>query len=144
MTEEMGPAHVDRLNTIPKLEQQGFQGGDACLAISLFEYGFAWRLLDDGEVLFIYGIRNNNSDYDRFDRCSIKPCDPKVEWNWADFPGVAECIGLDIDEWLDDSDKMPRFTDVVSDLISYYGYENVFGSSYWEGFAIAEHEEEED
>ena len=124
--------HVDNLNTIEKLEYEGFEGPDACLMISLFEYGLAWKKEGD-EVLFIYGIKvGNNGDYVRFDRCTLSAdTDPTKEWDWADFPNVVDCMGCTLEEWL----ECP-LTCQVNDLLSYYGFENVFRSSYWEGFAI--------
>ena len=141
MTEDMGPEHVERLNTIEKLEQEGFEGPDACLMISLFEYGLAWRETDEG-ILFIYGIKHGMSgDYTRFDRCTLaKDTDPKEEWSWANWDDLCNFTG--------DGTAYPEdypLTQVVSDLLNYYGYENVFGASYWEGFAIEgddQHEED--
>ena len=123
--------HVDSLNTIEKLEDDGFEGVDACLMVSLFEYGLAWKLEGD-EILFIYAIHAGDSgDYDRFDRCTLDAnLDPKKEWDWVKWYELAETYDLDLDE-------LPPLEMLVFDIIGYYGFENVFGASYWEGFAIA-------
>ena len=101
------------------------QGVDADIEISLKEYGFAWIDQDD-EVLFYYGIQMNDSEYNRFDFCSFnKVTDIKQEFDWADFDDVSEYIGEDI--------MNLSFVQQVEVLNRYYGYENVFGSSCWEG-----------
>ena len=124
--------HVDTMDSIEKLEKAGYKGPNACLMISLFEYGLAWKKEKD-EILFIYGIGMSgaNCDYNRFDRCTLTlPINPAEEWDWADWDSVGDFadynhLGVDA-----------RIERVVQDLMSYYGYENVFGSSYWEGFSI--------
>jgi hypothetical protein len=42
---------------------------------------------------------------------------------------------MDAEQW-----NAQPLTSKVSDLLSFYGFENVFGSSYWEGFEIKEEE----
>ncbi len=126
------PEHIDNLGSIALLKAQGFYGNDASLRESLFEYGLVWRVLND-EILFIY---RHPSLEGRFDRCTIaSDTDAKREWNWAFKSDRAEgfysFLGITSDEW----DKLP-LPCKVSDLISYYGIEEIFGSSYWEGFSI--------
>src|SRR5262245_9033085 len=75
------PEHVANLASISLLEAQGFEGSDCDLATSLFEYGMAWRDLDNGELLVIY--RHPRLD-GRFDRCAmLSGIDCKREWNWV-------------------------------------------------------------
>jgi hypothetical protein len=121
--------HTDNLDSIEKLEKAGFEGADACLMISLFEYSLAWKK-EEKETLFIYGIKTGkNGDCIRFDRCSLNSDTvPESEWNWADWEEVSSFMGAPV---LD----LP-LPEIVSALLSYYGFENVFGSSYWEGFEI--------
>lgn len=129
VTTQLNPEHVERLNSIAKLEADGFGGMDASLAKSLVEYGLAWRNLGT-ETLFVY---RHPSIANRFDRCTIANGVHKAqEWNWADWKAVACFIGCDEAELL--SASLPV---VVEALFNYYGPEEVFGSSYWEGFAIA-------
>ena len=126
-------AHVDRLNSIRKLEEAGFEGPDADLSTSLFEYGLAWKE-EEEEVLFIYGIcmRDDTDEYNRFDRTTISASiDPTEEWDWAEWDKVASMI-----DGPSDYPKDIPLTHVVEDLLRYYGIVNVFGTSYWEGFAI--------
>ena len=129
-------AETKNLDRIEKLEKLGYSGCDACLATSLFEYGMAWKR-ENNEVLFIYGIAYGTGaecDYNRFDRC-VLPGDMDVfhEYSWADIDGVCETTGLTVEEFR----TMP-LENQIRDLVGYYGFENIFGSSYWEGFKIAE------
>jgi hypothetical protein len=125
------------IDTITKLEENGYIGTDACLAISLFEYGLAWKE-DEKQIEFIYGItahdRNSEPCFNRFDRCSFDlDLDVRKEFDWADFEEVESFIGSTSQEF----DRLP-LPQKISDLVSYYGFENIFGSSYWEGFEIQE------
>lgn len=123
------PQHVDNLKSLALLKEQGFQGVDKSLAISLGEYNLAWRELPTGEFLFIYRILGRSDA--RYDRAVIKPTDPKVEWDWVDWGELLSYLGDEEEDWM----KLP-FPRQVADIHNYYGFENTFGSSYWEGFAI--------
>lgn len=124
------PEHVNNLNKLSLLELAGFEGPDASLEESLEEYGMAWRDLGS-EVLFVYFIREDGGEK-HYDRDIItKDTDFQREYNWADFNAVADAYGITVDEWM----QYP-LTEKVYNLVQYYGWENVFGSSYWEGFTI--------
>jgi hypothetical protein len=113
------------------LKEQGFQGMDASLKESLFEYGLAWRELPDGEFLFVH---RHTSMPKRFDRTTLNvKNDLKKEFDWINWADVASFTGTPFENWLDLS-----FPHKISDLINYYGVENVFGTTYWEGFKIKE------
>ena len=119
--------------TITELEKLGYNGIDRGLDISLLEYGLAWKE-DEKEIDFIYGIKMNGCDYSRFDRIQIdKSIDVRKEYDWADFKEIESFTGSTRKEW--DKLELPQ---KINDLISYYGFENVCGSSYWEGFEITE------
>jgi hypothetical protein len=128
MTTPKGPCHVDNLNSISKLSQSGFQGIDYSLDTSLFEYSLVWKVLET-ETIFVYKLNGDN-----FDRCSISnDVVASKEWDWASFLDVARSCGTSVEELLEQ--PLPA---IVSDLVNYYGYENIFGTSYWEGFKISE------
>lgn len=123
------PYHVENLNSIALLEAQGFEGQDESIETSIFEYGIAWKDLGD-ETLFIYGIKVNKRDgYHIFDRCTFKnDTDPQKEWNlidWDPFLNYWRPYFMQLD-----------FQNKVCELFSFYGYEEIFGASYWEGFKI--------
>lgn len=110
-------------------------GVDADIETSLKEYGLAW-VETDKDILFYYGIgygpnEEGFEEYVKFDFCTIdKNTDIKNEYDWADFDAVSNFIGTDIF-------TLPLIQQIES-LNSYYGYENVFGSSYWEGLNYEE------
>ena len=121
------PCHVQNLESIELLERQGFEGPDASLEESLFHYGIAWRTVND-EILFIYKTRGKC-----FDRCTIKrSVDARKEWDWVNYESFLSTQGQAAEEW----DAYP-LEQKVSDLVQYHGYEEIFGSSYWEGFGIS-------
>ena len=113
------------------------EGPDACIETSLFEYGLAWIPSNDGkEVLFWYGISMSDDNeyreplYNRFDfRSFPADLDVKKEFDFADFDRVCSFVGMDEAEWLE-----TPITSKIFDLMAYYGYENIFGTSYTRGF----------
>lgn len=105
---------------------KNLKGNDVSIEISLQEYGFAW-VETKTEYLFYYGIKNSGESYTRFDFCSFdKTMDVAKEFDWADFDAVSAYVGSDV---LLDNDILGQ----IGDLLSYYGYEEIFGTSYWEG-----------
>lgn len=126
------PEHADNLSTIALLKEQGFTGPDASLRESLFCYDLAYRTLPSGELLVIYRIRGEEEE-SRFDRTTFKAdLVTTKEWDWADWDAVRDCVG----EGTHYPESAP-LTTVIQDLVSFYGTEEVFGTSYWEGFSIA-------
>ena len=136
--------NIINLNTLDKLKALGFCGHDRCLSVSL-DSGLIWR--QEGEkILFIYNIRHN-CDSNWFDRRSFSTTtNVKDEWNWV-FDSFNR--RSDIADWMagmektyDDFFDMP-FAEQVAALFDLYGYEQVFGSSYWEGFEIGDYSRED-
>lgn len=117
--------------TIDELKKDGYQGCDVSLEISLFEYGLVWK--DEGEdYKFIFGVNlgpneYGEMEYTEFDWGNVaKKADPLKEWDWIDdWDKVFLNTGLTKDDFLEI--PLPH---IVSDLISYYGSENILGSSY--------------
>ncbi len=108
-------------------------GVDVNIEISLKEYGIAW-IEDKKTTLFYYGIRNTSGEYDRFDFCEFdNDLDVVKEFDWVDFDEVCKYIDVEFDLW----EECSLSTKIV-DLNSYYGYENVFGSTYHEGITYEE------
>jgi len=127
--------NVSEINTIKKMKVHGFEGVDFNLETSLFEYGIAWKV-SEKETEFVYGIQldtyNGESLYSAFDRCSFdNDLDVRAEFDWVAFDEVLSYTGSTPDEF----DAFP-LTQKIADLVSYYGYEEIFGSSYWNGFEI--------
>lgn len=112
-----------------------YSGVDVNIEISLCEYGIAW--FDAGnEWHFIYGIkRDDKGNFCRFDVGWFdKKIDCKKEFGWADLEDVVRGMDLTVEEWLTEN-TLPV---IIADLYVYYGYENIFGSTYWEGYTWKE------
>ncbi len=121
------PQDVRNLGWVDWIEALGFRGPDVSLEISLFEYGVAW-LERSGETIFIHQHPTLSG---RFDRTEIKDRDPRVEFNWVDWECFLNCQGMNYGEW-----SREPFPGRIFSLVNHYGPENVFGTSYWEGFEI--------
>lgn len=108
------------------------EGIDANLEISLKEYGLAWIENENGEFTFIYGVSYNGEEYDRFSACDLSESD--IDWiSEEDMRGVLGSVGMTESEWKDAYWPMR-----VSDLVSYFGTENIFGSNCREGLTYDE------
>ncbi len=124
------PNHVENLKTIELLEAQGFEGLDASLSESIFEYGMAWRTIEN-EIIFVH--RNPNCP-GRFDRSSYQiTTDVQKEWNWVKWDALMGYLGCNLTDWL--QTPLPH---KIFDLVNYYGEMEIFGESGWEGFSIEE------
>ena len=131
--------------TIKELEAEGYSGVDADLATSLFEYGLAWKACEDtqGEpnqyYRFIYGVDivgkgNNPTRWKDFDYSLWNEDDfySLQKEPWFNRESVLSFAGMaDGEDFL-----FPRDIDT---FISYYGTDNIFGSSY-SSFEITEQE----
>lgn len=105
-------------------------GNDVNIETSLKEYGLAWIETEE-EYLFYYGIQHTGEEWYMFDFCSFpKNMDIRKEFDFVEWDKVNAFIGGDIMEY-----SLPQ---QISDLVSYYGAENIFGSSYWEGLTYNE------
>ena len=124
----------------PIQQYDNYDGPDASLDISLFEYGLAWGkneyCTQNGELHIIYGTvisddnEYNEPLYTRFDHCHMTPKDYnelQLE-SWFDLDAVEQFIG----------GKLRPFPYDLDTMIAYHGSENILGCSYWEGFGILE------
>ena len=103
-----------------QFNHKNLQGNDADLKTSLMEYGLAWIETKD-EFLFYY----QTLEY-RFDFAVIpKDYDVFKEHDWVDWDAFNNFIGMNAEDL-----SLPQ---QITDLISYYGYENIFGTVHWEG-----------
>lgn len=113
------------MNRLENYENEGYQGIDASLETSLFEYGLIWKE-EEIEYRFIYGVQINGEGYSLFDwGCISKDIDIKKEFDWVDWEAFFSFVGENEEDYLKHSVPL-----IVSDLLSYYGYENIFGSAY--------------
>ena len=124
-------------------DYENYGGIDASIEIALFEYGLIWSkneyCTQKNEYHFIYGINKKfNSEYGQneyalFDHGYLTLSDfiDMLE-SWANDESFYSCHDTNKDQLIE------NFPFSVYDLYSYYGYENIFGSSYYDGFEIAE------
>ena len=119
------------------LEKDGWEGSDADLRTSLEEYGMAWRSIPSAtkkEYKFYYATGYDGKNYDLFDWGSMteEEFDDLLTGKntWVDLEEVKKYCGKDIDG------QEFSFPYDVSSLVSYYGFENIFGSSSGPGFKI--------
>ena len=119
-------------------DYRGFEGPDCDIATDLFEYGLAWKEVRKDEYKFIYGVNvkeeNHDIVYNRFDYAYMTKRDylSLINESWIKIDRVLNYSGLDR-EFAENG--FPHF---VHNLILYHGAENIFGSSYSEGFEILE------
>ncbi len=109
------------------IEKEGYKGCDASLETSLFEYGLIWKE-SEKDITFIFGVNRNASEYTLFDWGTVeKDVDLKKEYDWIeDWNDIFQYTGMTEEEFFANS-----LTFIVSDLIFYYGYQNVFGDCYY-------------
>jgi hypothetical protein len=110
------------------------EGPDANIETSLKEYGIAW-IEGPEDIIFYYGIQRDDTEYVQFDFCTIdKNLDLKKEYDWVDWNAFKSFVSADgqtdEDFWYVLHEVLPV---TIQYLVSYYGYEEIFGSSYWEG-----------
>jgi hypothetical protein len=115
--------NVDNLNTIEKLNSLGFEGDDVDLSIALEDYGLVWKKINEDDYLFLYRISSDRN----FDRVVMKESKFDKDFDWINEEDVKSYCDL----W----DKI-SYPQKIATLLTYYGVENVFGTSYWEGFKI--------
>lgn len=115
------------IHSIEELKKLGFKGIDADLETSIFEYGLCWLDRDD-DYLFYHKIETG------FDWSTInKNIHFWEEFDWVDKEQFLSFIGV-----TEKNFNIMPLPYAISDLLNYYGYQNVFGSSYCEGFEIVQ------
>ena len=108
-----------------RLEKLGFYGIDACLATSLCEYGVIIRKKDE-TFEFIYVVEWLECDIPlRFNLVKMDEEEVNSILSWIDSDRVISFAGQTEAEWFK-SNVINR----VHDLLMYYGYPDIFGSSY--------------
>ena len=118
---------MNNLATLRDYEKAGYEGQDVNLDISLYEYGLIWkktRLGDEWD--FIYGVDYDGGEYTTFDVCGITSNKKNFleEFDWVDWNDVSQVVGLTVKQL-----QELEIPDIVLDLLNYYGYINVFGTS---------------
>jgi hypothetical protein len=109
------------------------EGPDVSIVISLKEHGIAWKI-GETETRFYYGIAYSNGEYTGFDWADLRnDIDIYSEYDWADLLAVTGFVGMPLKEW----DKISLVWK-IQDLIGFYGFQNIFGSTYTEPMTYEE------
>lgn len=106
-------------------DYKGFEGVDASLEISLYEYGLIWKLENEENkgYLFVYGVWTDDSgNYNMFDTAHMSEKEFKdlTEESWFDKKSFDSFRGT----------TKIHFPDDVHSALQYHGPENIFGSTY--------------
>lgn len=115
------------IQSFKSLKDLKFEGPDADLDESLFNYGIIWAE-EETDYVFIYRIYGENTDkeihigVDRFK----KDTDVHKEFSWCDFEKLLNHLGTSKDEW----GEYPLPVK-ISDIARYHGAENAFGTEYY-------------
>lgn len=136
---------------IDKLIDEGWEGTDASLEISLFEYHLIWNPTpdDDGDIKFYYPIGFDDEDRKEHPTNFSWGCvkhlkteeDWKAEFDWVDWESVFSSMGIDEMESFTRSDWFTsttpsHFGRCIADLVDHYGTDEIFGTDYSEGTHI--------
>jgi len=117
---------------IKKFEKAGYKGIDASLEISLFEYGLivSSNTDENGEYHIIYGLdMDDEGGYIAFEQCCYSEkslLEDTIYESWFKQDGFLNYLGMTLKEWL----ELP-VVHKISDMLSYYGYQNIFGETYY-------------
>ena len=119
------------------MNNQNFSGVDANLKTSLFEYGFIARPHTedyDDEFFVVYKKRDNVFDTAYIQESFLNNLIDGKEW--ADNEDIASFLSY-VDSTKEEWAKA-EFSHKLAECLSYWGRENIFGSSYYEGMTEAE------
>jgi hypothetical protein len=107
-----------------------FQGVDRCLQISLFEYGFICAYnKPDHDFFIVYRNEHNTFDVGYLSEHSLNEIVNGNDWaNDADVKSFLSYCGTTKKEWL-----TSPIVNKISTLLSYWGSQNLLGSSYSTG-----------
>lgn len=115
---------------------RAWQGVDISNETSLGEYGFLYNpKAKKNQHNIVYKLHYNRYAYSSVPD-TIADC--IAEYDWADWKEIESFTGID---WTSPESQEYPIVHFISDLLGYYGIENVFGSCYHEGFEITGIEE---
>lgn len=106
-----------------------WEGVDADLQTSLEEYGFVATVnencTEEGEHFVIYKIDSDNFSYGYVTESALNDLINAKEWaSEEDVESFIDTVGMSKEEWLG-----LHFVSKLSDVISYWGIENIMGTS---------------
>jgi hypothetical protein len=114
------------MKTIKLSDLSEYSGIDVSNEISLYEYGLLCKIYDNNDIHCYYGIGSNDGcNYDTFNCITLSKWEIIDLFNELDKPGLLSYTGQTEKEFLNLSPIQQ-----LSDLKSYFGIENIFGSIY--------------
>lgn len=122
---------------ISEYEKRGFEGSDADLETSLFEYGLIWKQYKravkkypcvKGECFFVAYVGPIDGKEGRWTTGWIDPNRIPIEeeFDWVDWDSFLSCNDQTMEEF-----KSMDFGMQVFLLTNYYGADNTIGSTGW-------------
>jgi len=119
------------MKTIKLSDLKKYTGIDKSNEISLFEYGLLCRIHNDSNIHCFYGVGSSDGcNYDTFDYMTISKKEIIDLFNKLDKISFLDYTGQTEESFLSDDT-----THQLYDLKSYFGVENIFGTTY-ESFEI--------
>lgn len=120
-------------------QENNFAGVDISLEISLFEHGFIARPHTEDyedEYFVVYKKQEEKFDTAYLQESFLNNLIGGKEWaDDDDIVSFLSCVDSTKEEWL-----KTGFCNKLSDCLSYWGGENILGSSYYEGMSKEEAE----
>ena len=114
------------MKTMKLSELKNYSGIDVSNEISLFEYGLLCDVTNLDDIHCFYGIGSNDGcNYDTFDCGNISNQEINDLLDELDKSGLLSYVGMPETDW-----KNSFVISKLHDLLSYFGYENIFGSCY--------------
>lgn len=114
------------MKTTKLSDLKNYFGIDASNEISLYEYGLLINDNDINNIHCYYGIGSTDGcNYDTFGTGNISGKEIIDLFNELNKPGLLSYCGCNESDWL----NLPPVNQ-LHDLLSYFGYENIFGTSY--------------
>lgn len=116
-------------------ELKDYQGTDASNEISLYEYGLLGKEEDKGRIHCYYSVgADEEGNYVLFCSGGItkNEIDSIINENWFNKSSFFSFLGTKERYWVCATNYISK----LSDLLSYYGVENIMGCSYEEPFEI--------
>lgn len=113
---------------IRRLSKKAWSGIDVSCDVSLFEYNMIWKV--KGKDLMFINKQSHSKNFE----CSFFPLNVnlKQEFNWINWECFLSYVGdKTFEKWNELSLGRKIF-----DLTNYYGIENIFGTSYVQGFQV--------
>lgn len=116
------------MKKLSELKADGFVGTDMNIETSLYEYGLLCRKPKGAQnIQCWYGIGMEDEEYKTFDFTTIseKEIEEKINETWFNKSSFFAFLGTEERYWL-----CSGYVNQISDLIAYYGYQNIFGDCY--------------